>query len=490
MLEILDVTKRFGATTALDRVSLRVRRGEIHALLGENGAGKSTLARVISGAVRPDSGAISLDGAVIRVDSPHRALRIGISIVHQQSDLIADLTVAENIFLGRLPKTRLGLVDRARLCRDASRLVERLDFALDVRCRAGDLDIASQQVVQIARALSVSARVLIMDEPSAVLGHAELARLFAILRRLRARGAAIVYVSHRLREVFEIADRATVLKDGRVVGTYALSANIAPSFLIRRMVGEDLADSGAASVSRPGRELLRVDGLAKAGSFENVGFALHAGEIVGLAGLVGAGRTDLCKAIFGATSVDRGRILVRGRSGGPQTPARSLARGVAYLSKDRRREGLILDQPVGWNLTLGIISRFASAGILRLRSENRFADSMIARLRIRARGRWQPAAMLSGGNQQKVALAKWLGTDASVFLLDEPTVGVDIGAKGQIHRIVAGLARRGAAVLLVSSEIPELLSLCSRILVMNKGKLAAQLSAAEATEEDVLRLAT
>ena len=490
MLETREITKEFGATKALERVSFALRAGEVHALIGENGAGKSTLMKIISGALKPDAGTVHLHGYQIGVDSPHLALRLGISIVHQHSALVPNLTAAENIFLGRMPKTKLGLVDWKKLYRDATELLKRLDFDLNVHRRAGDLDAASQQIVEIARALSVSAQVLILDEPSAVLGSSELERLFRIISKLREEGTSIVYVSHRLEEIFRIADRATVLKDGRVVGTYALDGELDATFLIRKMVGEGWDARSLELPARTGDELLRVEGLTRKGAFEGVSFEMHGGEILGLAGLVGAGRTDLCKAIFGAATYDRGNVYIEGKLFHIGSPGDAMARGIAYLSKDRHNEGLILCQSVGWNVTLPILRRFTSRGILKLGRENRFVDSMLARMDVRTTGRNQAAADLSGGNQQKVALAKLLGTQARVFLLDEPTTGIDIAAKSQIHQLVAELARSGAAVLLVSSEIPELLSLCSRILVMSKGRVAGEVRAGTATEEEVLRLAT
>ena len=490
MLETREITKDFGGTRALDRVSFALRAGEVHALVGENGAGKSTLMRIISGALKPDSGTIRLHGSPIDIDSPHQALRLGISIVHQHSGLVPSLTVAENIFLGRMPGTKLGLVDWKKLYRDAVALLRRLDFDLDVHRPAGDLDAAGQQITEIARALSVSAQVLIMDEPSAVLGSSELERLFRIIRKLRAAGTAIVYVSHRLEEVFRISDRATVLKDGRIVGTYALDGDVDPSFLIRRMVGREWVERSPDLPSRTGDELLRVEGLTREGAFEDVSLGLHGGEILGLAGLVGAGRTDLCKAVFGATSHDGGRIYIKGKLSSIGSPGDAMTHGIAFLSKDRHGEGLILCQSVGRNVTLPILRRFTSSGILNPGRENRFIDSMLARMNVRTTGRTQMAADLSGGNQQKVALARLLGTQARIFLLDEPTVGIDVAAKSQIHQLVAQLARGGAAVLLVSSEIPEMLSLCNRILVMSKGRITGHLRSGEVTEEEVLRLAT
>lgn len=489
MLEAREVTKNFGATKALDRVSFALQAGDVHALIGENGAGKSTLMKIISGALKPDSGTIHLHGSPIEVESPHQALRLGISIVHQHSALVPSLTVAENIFLGRMPKTKLGLVDWKKLYRDAVTLLDRLDFDLDVHRSAGDLDAAGRQVAEIARALSVSAQVLILDEPSAVLGSSELERLFRIVGKLRAEGTSIVYVSHRLEEIFRISDRATVLKDGRVVGTYALEGEVDSAFLIRSMVGEGWDARSPELPTRTGDELLRVKGLTRKGAFEDVSFKMHGGEVLGLAGLVGAGRTDLCRAIFGAAPFDHGRIYIEGDLSHIRSPGDAMAHGIAFLSKDRHNEGLILCQSVGRNVTLPILRRFTSRGILKLGRENRFVDSMLARMGVRTTGRNQIAADLSGGNQQKVALAKLLGTQAKVFLLDEPTSGIDIAAKSQIHQLIAKLARSGAAVLLVSSEIPEMLSLCTRILVMSKGRVTGEVRAGTATEEEVLRLA-
>ena len=389
-----------------------------------------------------------------------------------------------------MPKTKLGLVDWKKLYREATGLLRRLDFSLNVHQQAGKLGPAGQQVAEIARALSVSARVLIMDEPSAVLGSSELERLFRIIRRLRAAGKAIVYVSHRLKEVLQISNRVTVLKDGRTVGTYSLEGQVDSTFLIRKMVGRRWVERSPELPVRTGDELLRVQMLARNGAFESVSFKLHAGEILGLAGLVGAGRTDVCKAIFGAVPHDSGTIHIAGEPADIRSPADAMARGVAYLSKDRHREGLVLCQSLGRNISLPILHKFTSRGILMLGRENRFVDELMERLSVRATGRGQLAANLSGGNQQKIALAKWLATRAKIYILDDPTIGIDVAAKSEIHQLVAELAREGAAVLLVASEIPELLSLCNHVLVMSKGRVAGRLESDTATEESVLQLAT
>jgi ABC-type sugar transport system ATPase subunit len=489
-LEAHDVSKSYGATRALDRVSLAVRFGEVHALVGENGAGKSTLMNIICGAVRPDSGTLHLAGNPVQVESPHHAMQLGITIVHQHSALAPALTVAENIFLGRLPHTRLGFIDWRQLFRQARELVTALDFDLDVRRQVGGLTAAGRHGTEIARALSLDAKIIIMDEPSAVLGPNELERLFWILGRLKAQGKTILYISHRLMEVFQIADRVTVLKDGRVVGTYDIDGSIDRPFLISRMVGREWSDQFPARAKVQGSEILRVEGLTRKGVFEDVSFSLRAGEIVGLAGLVGSGRTDLCKAIFGAIPLDRGAIYVGSRRRRIHSPRRALATGIAYVSEDRHREGLVLCLPVVKNLTLPILHRFAPRGLLRLAAENRFCDELIRKVRLRARSRQQLVSTLSGGNQQKISLGKWLATGAKIFLLDEPTAGIDVGAKRELYELVAGLARNGAAILVVSSEIPELLSMSSRILVMRKGRLSGELPGEGVTEEEVLNCAT
>jgi ABC-type sugar transport system ATPase subunit len=489
-LDAREISKSFGATRALDHVGIAVHAGQVLALVGENGAGKSTLMNVICGALRPDAGTILLAGNQVQVQSPHHAMQLGITIVHQHSALVPALTVAENIFLGRLPQTPLGVVDWRTLFRKARELVSALDFELDVRRPVGGLTAAGRQVTEIARALSLEAKIIIMDEPSAVLGPSELERLFRIIRRLKAQGKAILYISHRLGEVFDIADRVTVLKDGRLVGTYEIDGTIDRDFLISRMVGREWSEQFPTRAAPHAEEALRIEGLTRHGVFEDVSFTLRAGEIVGMAGLVGAGRTDLCKAIFGAIPIDSGAIYVAGRLRRFRSPRDALAGGIAYVSEDRHSEGVVLCLPVGTNLTLPILHRFAPRWLLRRVAENRFCDELMHKVRLRAKGRQQIVSTLSGGNQQKISLGKWLETGAKIFMLDEPTVGIDVGAKREIYELVAVLARSGAAILMVSSEIPELLSMASRILVMRKGRISGELAGDRATEEEVLHYAT
>ena len=489
ILELRDVVKTFGGTRALDHVTVTIRPGEVHAIVGENGAGKSTLMKVICGACRLDQGSIVLRGEQIHLSDPHHAMLLGIGTVHQHFTLIPELSVAENLFLGRLPRTRLGLVDWDQLYRDATEVLNRLNFRLDVKQPVRTLGAAARQVVEIARALSLDARILILDEPTAVVGPSEVEKLFAIIRGLKAHGVTVLYVSHRLSEIFAIADRVTVLKDGRVVGTHDVDARIDRDFIVGEMVGRAWRDQFPERVTGSGDEVLRVEGLTRSPIFEDVSFTIHAGEIVGLAGLVGSGRTKLCKALFGAAPYDSGTIYLHGRPTSIHSPREAIAHGIAYLSEDRHLEGVILSMSIAKNVTLPILGRFAPRGLLDLSQERRFADEMMARVDVRASGREQIVATLSGGNQQKVALAKWLSTQSKIFLFDEPTVGIDVGAKSEIYQLVAALAREGVACLLISSEIPEVLSLSSRVLVMRKGRIAGELDPRTATEEDILRLA-
>jgi ABC-type sugar transport system ATPase subunit len=489
ILELRDIVKTFGGTRALDHVTVTVRPGEVHAIVGENGAGKSTLMKVVCGACRHDEGSILLRGRPIHVNNPHHAMDLGIATVHQHFTLIPELSVAENLFLGRLPRTRLGLVDWDRLYRDAAEVLSRLDFRLDVKQPVRTLGAAARQVTEIARALSLDARILILDEPTAVVGPSEVEKLFAIIRGLKAQGVTILYVSHRLSEIFAIADRVTVLKDGRVVGTHEVDARIDRDFIVGEMVGRAWRDQFPERVRGSSDEVLRLEGLTRSPIFEDVSFTIHAGEILGLAGLVGSGRTKLCKALFGAAPYEAGTIYLNGRPASIHSPREAIAHGIAYLSEDRHHEGVVLSLSIAKNVTLPILGRFAPRGVLNLAQERRFTDEMMTRVDVRASGREQIVATLSGGNQQKVALAKWLSTQSKIFLLDEPTVGIDVGAKSEIYQLVAALARKGVACLLISSEIPEILSLSSRVVVMRKGRIAGELDPRTATEEDILRLA-
>ena len=488
-LEARGIVKTFGGTHALDRVDFTAEAGEVHAVLGENGAGKSTLMKILCGALTPDQGTMRLDGSAVRFANPQDGLDAGVSVVHQQFTLVPELSIAENIFLGRTPSGRLGFVDWKKLFGEGRSLLDRLDSDLDPRSTVQELGAGERRIVEIARALSVSAKVLILDEPSAVLGPRELTKLFEILRKLKAEGRAILYISHRLEEIFEIADRVTVLRDGRSVGVYPLDGDVDRAFLVGRMVGREWNEQFPEKSAERGPEKLAVEGLTRHGAFDNVSFQLHAGEVVGLAGLVGSGRTEVCKCIIGAIGFDAGTVRVDGRAARIRSPREALAAGIAYLSEDRHGEGVVGCRDVGENITMAVVRRFSQRGFLRLGRENGFIDEMMRKTDVRASGRHQVVSSLSGGNQQKVALAKWLSTGAKIFLLDEPTAGIDVGAKSEIYKLIDELARSGAAVLLVSSDIPEVISMSSRVLVMKRGRIVSGLEGDEATEEAVLTAA-
>jgi ribose transport system ATP-binding protein len=492
VLEVEGVAKRYGATVALDGVDIVVRAGEVHALIGENGAGKSTLMGVIAGAVRPDAGAMRLDGRPYAPDSPLTARRSGIALIHQELSLCAHLSVAENIVLGAEP-TRRGVVDRAAArARAAALLAEFGHPEIDPDRRVGTLPLAAQQVVEICRALDAEARVLLMDEPTSSFQRSDTERLFALVRRLTSRGVAVVYISHFLEEVREIADRYTVLRDGRSVDAGAI-ADVTNDQLIARMVGRSTAGMFPARSRAPWSEVvLSVQGLAAPPAVREASFELHRGEVLGIAGLIGAGRTELVRALFGLAEATAGRIVLHGRElpARGARPARRLEQGFGYLSEDRKGEGLALPLSIADNLCA---TRFEActrgAGVLDLGRERVLARRWMDALRVRARGPEQRVGALSGGNQQKVAIARLLHQEADVLLLDEPTRGIDVGSKEQVYEVIARCAAEGKAVLLVSSYLPELFGLCDRLAVMRRGRLSPARPIDAWTPETVLAAA-
>ncbi|HET7726223.1 MAG TPA: sugar ABC transporter ATP-binding protein [Candidatus Limnocylindrales bacterium] len=487
-LALRGVSKRFGATQALDDVSLELRAGEVHALVGENGAGKSTLVKILAGVYQPDSGTVHLDGRSVEITSPGLARNLGIAVVHQEPRLFPDLTVAENVFLGHTPTGRLGSVDWGAMRRATVDRLRELDVRLDPGAQVRGLSMADQQLIEIVKALTLDARVLILDEPTASLSVHEVDRLFAIVRRLRDRGVAVLFVSHRLDEVFDLCDRATVFRDGRLVATEA-TAELTTADLIRHMVGRavELFPRGEHPV---GDVVLEVEDLSRAGVFDGITFSVRAGEIVGLAGLVGAGRTEVARVLFGIDRPDRGVIRIGGAPVEFGSPAAAMRGGIAYVPEDRHQDGLVLDFPIAANVSLPILSRLFRGWFLRPATERALADEYARELQVRMRGVDQLVAALSGGNQQKVVLAKWLATKPRVLILDEPTRGIDIGAKVEVHRIVSELAASGLAIILISSDLPEVLAMSDRILVLHEGRLTAEIARAEATEERVMYAAT
>ncbi len=489
-VELVDIRKQYGVTVVLDGVSLTCAPGRVHALVGENGAGKSTLLKILSGGVRPDGGRLRLAGGEVDLGqlSPHRAQELGISVVHQEFALVPSMTVAENVFLGHEPRRR-GQLDRRRMREETASALETLASRLSPDERVENLSLADAQVVEVAKALSQDARVVALDEPSAVLSGDELQTLFRVVRGLRDAGVAILYVSHRMDELFSLCDDYSVLKDGRVAGAGAI-AETDRDEIVRRMVGRDVASAFPASSVPPGPVRLQVSGLLVPGLREPVDLQVRAGEVVGLAGLGGSGRTRLAKGIFGAHKAV-GEVLVDGKPVGPFRSSRDAMRaGVAYLPEDRKQAGLALTKSVAANLTLLTLGSLRSRGLLSRRREGEQAGSLVDRFTIRtSRQGGDVSGGLSGGNQQKVVFAKWLESRPRVVILDEPTRGIDVGSKEQIYQLVRELAADGVAFLLISSELVEVLGLSDRIIVLADGRVVGQLDAG-ATEEDVMRCIT
>jgi rhamnose transport system ATP-binding protein len=486
--ELRGISKRFAATQALDGVSLELAAGEVHALVGENGAGKSTLVKILAGVHQPDSGTILLDGEPIQIHGPAHARALGIAVVHQEPRLFPDLTVAENVFIGHAPSGRLGSIDWGATSRAAKALFKELDVQFDVGAPVRGLSMADQQLIEIAKSLSVEARVLILDEPTASLSAHEVERLFTIVRRLRARGVAVLFVSHRLDEVFDLCDRATVFRDGRHVITTP-TIELTTADLVRHMVGRSV--SLFPKVETPiGEVLLEVDGLTRAGVFRDVSFSVRAGEILGFAGLVGAGRTEVARVLFGIDQPDGGTVTLDGRPVTFASPSAAMTAGIAYLPEDRHQEGLVLDFTIAQNVTLPILPRLFPRFLVNSSTERTVADDYTEQFNVKMTSVEQMVGALSGGNQQKVVLAKWLASKPRLLILDEPTRGIDIGAKVEVHRIISELAASGLGIILISSDLPEVLAMSDRIVVLHEGRLTAEISRAAATEEAVMFAAT
>jgi rhamnose transport system ATP-binding protein len=491
LLSARELSKSFGGVRVLHDVSIDLHAGEVHALVGENGAGKSSLTKIISGVYAADGGSILLDGQPVTIGSPLEARRHGIALIHQEPQVFPDLDVAENIFMGRLPRRGpFRMVDWPAAYRAAQEQLDALGMRIDPRAKMRNLSIAEQQMVEMANALSQNARVGIMDEPTASLTPSEVAELFRIVNQLRERGAAIVFISHRLEEVFAIADRITVLRDGELVHTSPV-AELTTDALIRHMVGRSLGALFEKEAAAIGEEALRVEDLTRDGLFTGISFDVRRGEIVGMAGLVGSGRTDVAHAIFGLDRPNRGRVFIAGRPVQIHSPREAIAHGLAYVPEDRQRHGLLLPLPIMQNVTLSVLREMARGGWLRPTRERATATAITGRLRLRgARDLDQPVGELSGGNQQKIVLAKWLLTRPRILILDEPTRGIDIGAKAEVHRLMSELAGQGLAILMISSDLPEVLAMSDRVFVWREGRLTGQFTRREATSEAVMAAAT
>ena len=482
-----SVSKRFPGAQALTDVSFEIAAGACHALCGENGAGKSTLGKIIAGIHQPDGGRLLIHGREVHFTGPRDALAAGVGMVHQELAFCDNLSVAENLTLSDLP-ARGSIVDRAAMRQRAEAMLAETGTELDVTREFGKLAIGQRQMVQIAAAVGGGARIIVFDEPTSSLSQAEAERLFALIERLKARGVTCIYVSHRMPEIFQLCDAVTVLRDGRHVATRP-TASLTESDLVQMMIGRPLAEYfGRHSETGPGEEVLRVEGLTVPGKFEDVSFSLRAGEIVGLAGLMGAGRSEVASALFGLDRPSRGRIVLHGKTVEVTSPSHAIDLGLGFVPEDRKRQGLVLSASGLHNTSLPILDRLSRFRWIMRGRERTVADDYFRRLRVRAPSVDATVAGLSGGNQQKIVLAKWLAANSRILILDEPTRGVDVGAKAEIHTLIGELAGKGTAILVISSELPEVISLSDRIIVLRNGRIAGELARREATEDSVLRL--
>jgi rhamnose transport system ATP-binding protein len=469
--------------------SIELYPGEAHALVGENGAGKSTVVKMLAGVHQPDSGQLIVGGTPVWLAGPAAARDAGIAVIYQEPILFPDLTVAENIYMGRQPLRSGRRIDARAMRAEVTVLFDRLGVRLDPERICRGLSIADQQLVEIAKALSLNARIIVMDEPTAALSAVEVARLFAIVQTLRADGAAVLFISHRLEEVFELCQRVTVMRDGRKVLGRELT-DLTPDDLVRAMVGRDLGDHVGTGSRVPGQPVLEVEHLTREGVFIDISFAVRAREIVALAGLVGAGRSEVARAIFGIDRYDAGNVKIAGKGLRRTSPTSAMAAGVGFVPEDRRQQGLVMDMSVQQNVALASLDRIRRAGIITAGTERRFAADWVARLKVKYGRLADPVSQLSGGNQQKVVLARWLGRKPALLIVDEPTRGIDIATKAEVHGLLGELAASGVAILVISSELPEVLRLGDRILVMREGRLAAEFTQSEASEEILMAAAT
>ena len=489
VVAIRDVSKHFGAVAALLNAQLELYAGEAHALVGENGAGKSTIVKILAGVHQPDTGSVLLDGSPVRFDGAADAQAAGIAVIYQEPTLFPDLSVAENIFMGRQPVRGWRRIDRGAMRRQANELFDRLGVRINPDRPARGLSIADQQIVEIAKAISLDARVLVMDEPTAALSGHEVDRLFAVARSLRDAGAAVLFISHRLDEVFFLCKRVTVMRDGQFVSSDSVS-DLSVDQLVRRMVGREISALFPKNEAEAGDTVLEVSGLTQAGVFADVTFEVKAGEIVALAGLVGAGRSEIVRAAFGVDHYDSGEVRVAGTTLPKGDPGAAMAAGIALVPEDRRQQGLVMELSITRNATVTRRRELSRWGLLTARRERTAAREWTDRLKVKAASIDNPVSTLSGGNQQKVVLAKWLATRPQVLIVDEPTRGIDVATKAEVHRLLSELANEGVAVLMVSSELPEVLGMADRILVIHEGRLVANIPRSDATEESIMYAAT
>lgn len=489
ILEMINISKSFPGVKALQNVTFSVAKGEVHGLVGENGAGKSTLMKVLSGAYVSDSGSIKINGNIVKDINPNLMIRLGVAVIYQELMLAPHMSVAENIFLGRMPINNFGKLDWAKMERETLEICKQLELELDPKAKIQELSVAKRQMVEIAKAMSKNAGIIVLDEPTAVLGENELQGLFKLVKRLAKSGVSFVYISHRLKELFEIADRVTIMKDGQVVATDDME-NLSIVRLVKGMVGRELKDIYPVRVCNPGDEAIIVKGLNRENVLHDINFTVCKGEIVGFAGLAGAGRSEVLRSIAGVDQIDSGEIKILGKDYKPKSPRDAVALGIGILPEDRKTEGLFLGQSVVFNTSISSFDEFIKGNIINLKKETKSAVDYIQKLKIKTSSHNTAVKNLSGGNQQKVVFAKWLNAKCKVLLVDEPTRGIDVGAKQEIYRLISELVKSGVIVVVVSSELPEILGLCDRILVMHQGQIVANIHSSVATEEQIMRYAT
>lgn len=488
-IQMTHIHKSFGTNRVLSGVDFELREGEVHALMGENGAGKSTLMNILIGLHQRDEGTITIDGQEKYFSSPKEAEEYGIAFIHQELNVWPDMTVLDNLFIGKEVTSKTGFLNTKQMKTLASEQFRKLSVNIPLNQEAGELSVGQQQMIEISKALMTNAKVIVMDEPTAALTEREIQKLFEIIQALKEQGVSIVYISHRMEEIFAICDRITVMRDGKTVDTKEIPHTNFDE-VVRKMVGRELTERYPSRNPNPGEVILEVKAASRKGSFENISFQVRAGEIVGFSGLMGSGRTEIMRAVFGLDSLDQGEIWVRSKKVNIRKPVDAVKLGIGFITEDRKDEGLVLDFSIRENMALPSLTSFTSKGFISGSKEQDFVDMLIKRLQIKTQSGETPARSLSGGNQQKVVIAKWIGIGPKVLILDEPTRGVDVGAKREIYQLMNELTDRGVAIIMVSSELPEVLGMSDRIVVIHEGELGGELTREEATQEKIMTLAT
>ncbi|MFD1359296.1 sugar ABC transporter ATP-binding protein [Fictibacillus halophilus] len=488
-IQMNDIYKAFGTNQVLSGVDFELQEGEVHALMGENGAGKSTIMNILTGLHKRDSGTIQIDGQEKYFDNPKDAEKHGVAFIHQELNVWPEMTVLENLFIGKELRSKFGLLKSKEMKALAKKQFEKLAVNIPLDRNAGLCSVGQQQMIEIAKALMTNAKVIIMDEPTAALTEREIEKLFEVINALRKEGVSIVYISHRMEEIFAICDRITVMRDGKTVDTKTISETNFDD-VVRKMVGRELTDRFPERNPSVGKTMLEVKNAARNGVFENVSFSVKSGEVVGVSGLMGAGRTEIMRALFGLDKLDSGEIWLDGKKAAIKNPYEAVKLGIGFITEDRKTEGLVLDFSIRDNMALPNLTSFSKKGFIDDKTENEFVDLLIKRLRIKTQSGETNAKDLSGGNQQKVVIAKWIGIGPKVLILDEPTRGVDVGAKREIYQLMNELTDRGVAIIMVSSELPEVIGMSDRILVVHEGKISGELAKSEASQEKIMTLAT